>query len=201
MKASIIGTGYVGLVTGACLADVGNDVMCFDVDQRKIDMLRRGEIPIFEPGLKEVVQQQRGGRAPVVHDGPEGKRALRQGADDRRGHAAGRGRFRRPAIRDRRGAQHRHAHGRAARDRGQVHRAGGHGRQGPRRGGRRRSSRAARRITSRWCPIPSSSRKARRSTTSCVPTASSIGTEDARRDRHHARALRAVPAQPRSPAA
>ncbi len=55
MKASIIGTGYVGLVTGACLADVGNDVKCFDVDQRKIDMLRSGEIPIFEPGLKEVV--------------------------------------------------------------------------------------------------------------------------------------------------
>jgi UDPglucose 6-dehydrogenase len=56
MKVSIIGTGYVGLVTGACLADVGNDVLCFDVDQRKIDMLRQGEIPIFEPGLKEVVR-------------------------------------------------------------------------------------------------------------------------------------------------
>jgi UDPglucose 6-dehydrogenase len=55
VKASIIGTGYVGLVTGACLADVGNHVKCFDVDPRKIDMLRRGEIPIFEPGLKEVV--------------------------------------------------------------------------------------------------------------------------------------------------
>ena len=56
MKVSIIGTGYVGLVTGACLADVGNDVLCFDVDQRKIGMLRDGEIPIFEPGLKEVVR-------------------------------------------------------------------------------------------------------------------------------------------------
>ena len=55
MKASIIGTGYVGLVTGACLADVGNHVMCFDVDKRKIEKLRGGEIPIFEPGLKEVV--------------------------------------------------------------------------------------------------------------------------------------------------
>jgi UDPglucose 6-dehydrogenase len=50
MKVSIIGTGYVGLVTGACLADVGNQVLCFDVDPRKIDMLKRGEIPIFEPG-------------------------------------------------------------------------------------------------------------------------------------------------------
>jgi UDPglucose 6-dehydrogenase len=55
MKVSIIGTGYVGLVTGACLADVGNDVLCLDVDERKINMLRNGEIPIFEPGLKEVV--------------------------------------------------------------------------------------------------------------------------------------------------
>ncbi len=56
MKVSIIGTGYVGLVTGACLADVGNHVLCFDVDERKIGMLRQGEIPIFEPGLKEVVR-------------------------------------------------------------------------------------------------------------------------------------------------
>jgi UDPglucose 6-dehydrogenase len=56
MKASIIGTGYVGLVTGACLADVGNHVLCFDVDHRKIAMLRAGEIPIFEPGLKEIVR-------------------------------------------------------------------------------------------------------------------------------------------------
>ena len=56
MKVSIIGTGYVGLVTGACLADVGNHVLCLDVDERKIAMLRGGEIPIFEPGLKEIVR-------------------------------------------------------------------------------------------------------------------------------------------------
>ena len=56
MKVSIIGTGYVGLVTGACLADVGNQVLCLDLDRRKIDMLNGGEIPIFEPGLKEIVR-------------------------------------------------------------------------------------------------------------------------------------------------
>ncbi len=55
MKLSIIGTGYVGLVTGACLADVGNDVLCIDVDRGKIERLRAGEIPIHEPGLDAVV--------------------------------------------------------------------------------------------------------------------------------------------------
>jgi len=56
MKVSMIGTGYVGLVTGACLADVGNHVLCLDVDARKIAMLEGGEIPIHEPGLKEIVR-------------------------------------------------------------------------------------------------------------------------------------------------
>ncbi|QJR11552.1 UDP-glucose 6-dehydrogenase [Usitatibacter rugosus] len=56
MKVTLIGTGYVGLVTGACLADVGNDVLCFDVDARKIAMLEGGEIPIYEPGLREIVR-------------------------------------------------------------------------------------------------------------------------------------------------
>jgi UDPglucose 6-dehydrogenase len=56
MKVSMIGTGYVGLVTGACLADVGNHVLCLDVDARKIARLEAGEIPIYEPGLEAIVR-------------------------------------------------------------------------------------------------------------------------------------------------
>jgi UDPglucose 6-dehydrogenase len=75
MKVSIIGTGYVGLVTGACLADVGNHVLCLDVDERKIGMLRRGEIPIFEPGLREIVRANAAaGRLHFTTDPGEGAR-------------------------------------------------------------------------------------------------------------------------------
>ena len=59
MKVTIYGSGYVGLVTGACLAQVGNDVLCVDIDPRKIDMLNRGEIPIHEPGLDSLVAENR----------------------------------------------------------------------------------------------------------------------------------------------
>ena len=59
MHITIFGTGYVGLVTGACLAEVGNDVVCIDVDAAKIARLEAGEIPIFEPGLEEVVAENR----------------------------------------------------------------------------------------------------------------------------------------------
>lgn len=55
MKISVIGTGYVGLVTGTCLAESGNHVTCVDVDQQKISQLRAGRVPIFEPGLTELV--------------------------------------------------------------------------------------------------------------------------------------------------
>jgi UDPglucose 6-dehydrogenase len=55
MKLSMIGTGYIGLITGTCFAEVGNDVMCLDIDEAKIRKLRRGVIPIFEPGLADMV--------------------------------------------------------------------------------------------------------------------------------------------------
>ena len=55
MNLTIIGSGYVGLVTGACLADIGHDVFCLDLDQKKIDVLNSGGIPIHEPGLREVI--------------------------------------------------------------------------------------------------------------------------------------------------
>ena len=57
MKTTMIGTGYVGLVTGACLAEVGNDVLGFDVDARKIDILRSGGVPIHEPGLLPMIER------------------------------------------------------------------------------------------------------------------------------------------------
>jgi UDPglucose 6-dehydrogenase len=59
MNVTVIGTGYVGLVTGACLADAGNTVFCLDVDENKIARLNKGEIPIFEPGLEPVVKRNR----------------------------------------------------------------------------------------------------------------------------------------------
>ncbi|MEN8174450.1 MAG: UDP-glucose/GDP-mannose dehydrogenase family protein [Pseudomonadota bacterium] len=57
MKVSVFGTGYVGLVTGACLADVGHHVMCVDVDEAKIDRLKQGILPIYEPGLEPIVTE------------------------------------------------------------------------------------------------------------------------------------------------
>src|SRR6266853_2514299 len=57
MRITIFGSGYVGLVTGACLADAGNHVVCVDVDERKIALLKQGGMPIHEPGLDAVVKR------------------------------------------------------------------------------------------------------------------------------------------------
>jgi len=57
MHVAVVGSGYVGLVAGACLAETGNDVVCVDVDERKIERLRRNDIPIYEPGLEDMVRR------------------------------------------------------------------------------------------------------------------------------------------------
>ena len=57
MQLTIVGTGYVGLVSGTCFADTGNDVVCLDIDERKIEMMRRGESPIYEPGLSDLLKR------------------------------------------------------------------------------------------------------------------------------------------------
>ena len=57
MKITVVGTGYVGLVSGTCLAEVGNDVLCLDVDPEKIRILEEGGIPIYEPGLQDMVRR------------------------------------------------------------------------------------------------------------------------------------------------
>jgi len=72
MKLTVVGSGYVGLVTGACFAEMGNEVTCVDIDQKKIDMLVDGNIPIYEPGLDSIVKQNyKNGRIKFTTSLPE----------------------------------------------------------------------------------------------------------------------------------
>ncbi len=73
MKVTIFGSGYVGLVTGACLAETGNHVVCVDIDERKVARLNRGEVPIHEPGLDALIRRNReGGRLEFTTDSARG---------------------------------------------------------------------------------------------------------------------------------
>src|SRR5690349_4041151 len=73
MNLAIIGTGYVGLVTGTCFAEVGHDVMCVDCDAGKVKLLQEGGMPIYEPGLEELIHRNtKAGRLQFTNSTKEG---------------------------------------------------------------------------------------------------------------------------------
>ncbi len=173
MRVTIFGTGYVGLVTGTCLAEVGNDVVCVDVDAGKVARLERGEIPIYEPGPRAARARQPSQRTPEVHDRRRHSDGAGAGCLHRGRHAARRGRQRGSDARARSRAHDRPHADQARRRRQQVDRAGRHRRLGARRDrgrARRARRRASRSMSSR---IRNSSRRAMRCRTACARTASS----------------------------
>jgi UDPglucose 6-dehydrogenase len=87
MKLCVVGTGYVGLVAGTCFAESGNDVICVDNVAAKIDALRRGEVPIYEPGLEELIRRNVAEGTPRVLDRPAGRREEEPRLLHRRRHA------------------------------------------------------------------------------------------------------------------
>ncbi len=136
VNIGVVGTGYVGLVVGACLAENGNSVLCVDSDAGKVERLLKGEIPIYEPGLNEMVPRN------VAEDRlqftTDLDAAVKRSEVDlhRRRHPAGRGRLGRPHPRARRRPRNRPGDERLQGDRQQVDRAGRHGPEGARgRGG------------------------------------------------------------------
>ena len=103
MRIAMIGTGYVGLVSGACFADFGHEVVCIDKDQGKIDRLKAGVMPIWEPGLEGAGDVQRAARAAELHHRAGGGARRRRSGVHRRRHArAPRRRPCRPHLRLRR---------------------------------------------------------------------------------------------------
>ena len=78
MRIAMIGAGYVGLVSGACIADFGHEVICVDKDSTKIATLNAGEIPIYEPGLKEIVASNVAPTPVVIYNQPGQRPQWRQ---------------------------------------------------------------------------------------------------------------------------
>ena len=166
MRLTIFGSGYVGLVQGACMAEMGNHVVCYDIDEDKIAQLNNGEIPIYEPGLDAYVERNvAAGRLEFTTDVAESASATGCSSSSRSAHRPMRTalrtsstswRWRVPSARTWRSTDHRR----------QVDGAGGYGGQGQGRDRRRRWRNAARSSSSTWFQTPNSSRKAPPSTTS-----------------------------------
>ena len=126
MKIAVVGTGYVGLVVGACLAENGNTVVCVDKDAAKIATLEAGKMPIYEPGLEEIVRRNHGEeRLSFTTDLPAAVRAS-EIVFIAVGTPQGEGRIRRSAARARRRARHRAGDEQIHRRGRQEHRARGH---------------------------------------------------------------------------